>query len=85
MSSSAAPNVTYIILSLGKATRAALVIAVEFIPEPAPQNVTQSGLSFLICNHWDCCSKPGGGIEISTSLTPQSLAIFLIAGRGSRP
>ena len=37
ISSSAAPNVTYIILSLGKPTRAAFVIAVEFIPEPAPQ------------------------------------------------
>ena len=37
--------------SRGKRIRAALVIAVEFIPEPAPQKVTQSGCSFLICSH----------------------------------
>ncbi len=85
MSSSAPPKVTYIILVLGKLIRAAFVIAVEFIPEPAPQNVTQSGFSFLICNHCDCCSSPGGAIAISINLKPQSAAIFLIAGNGSRP
>ncbi len=85
MSSSAPPKVTKMILLRGKPTRAAVVIAVPLMPAPAPQNVTQSAFAWRICSHCDCCSRPGGAIGISISLTPHSLAISRIAGSGSRP
>ncbi len=71
--------------SRGKPMRAALVIPVEFIPEPAPQNVTQSGRSRRTCSHCDCCSRPGGAIAISTSSKPHSSASARMVGSGSRP
>jgi hypothetical protein len=64
LTSSAPPKVTYIIFVLGKLMRAALIMATEFMPEPAPQNVIQSGFSRRTCNHCDCCCNPGGSIGI---------------------
>ena len=61
------------ILSRGKPTRAAEVMAVPLIPAPAPQNVTQSAFAWRICSHCDCCSRPGGAIGISIRLISQSL------------